>query len=68
MALGVDHRGMDLTQDGVELCELSKSSGPDSGCVFALGTYARVLCLALCHSQSPRMVYAVQLNADVTLN
>ena len=33
----VDHRGLDLTQDGVELCELSKSSGPDSGCVFALG-------------------------------
>lgn len=36
----VDHRGLDLTQDGVELCELSKSSGPDSGCVFALGKCA----------------------------
>ena len=39
----VDHRGLDMTQDGVELCELSKSSGPDSGCVFALGACAAYL-------------------------
>ena len=37
----VNLEGVDMTQDGYELCELDKNSGPDSGCVFALGGFPR---------------------------